>query len=94
MRRTEEAVVNVGGNKGFVALTLGTSLLVAGCNAQNANEAGGAIGSLLGAVAGAAIGGNNDIGPLGGALLGDVTEREISRLAIALSRSDAAFESW
>lgn len=58
--------------KGMVVLTLGTSLLVGGCNAQNAKEAGGALGTVLGAVAGIAIGGNSDMGAAGGALFGGV----------------------
>ncbi|WP_052710502.1 hypothetical protein [Azospirillum thiophilum] len=51
---------------------IGASVLVGGCNAQNAKEAGGAFGTVLGVVVGAAIGGNSDMGAAGGALFGGV----------------------
>jgi surface antigen len=55
---------------GLVALS--ASVLLGGCNAQNAKETGGAVGTLLGVVVGAAIGGNNNMGAAGGALVGGV----------------------
>lgn len=55
---------------GMVAVALGASVLLGGCNAQNARETGGAVGTLLGVVVGAAIGGNSDMGTAGGALVG------------------------
>lgn len=58
--------------KATMTVALCASVLLGGCNAQNARETGGAVGTLLGVVVGAAIGGNSDMGAAGGALVGGV----------------------
>lgn len=65
------AVVS-GFRKEAAVAALSAAILLSGCNAQNAKEAGGAIGTVLGVVVGAAIGGNSDMGAAGGALFGGV----------------------
>lgn len=62
--------MGAGGQKQMLAAVVSASLLVGGCNAQNAKEAGGAIGTLLGVAAGIALGSKGDMGPVGGALIG------------------------
>mgnify|MGYP000970319795 CR=1 FL=1 len=59
-----------GAGKGMAMVALGGALLLGGCNAQSARDTGGAIGTLFGAVAGAAIGSHGNMGAAGGALFG------------------------